>query len=109
MPRKKKIEEVAAPAVTPEVTPAAPAAQEAPAQAAVFDPKAPVEVPLDPHDATLAQLGGERIQNAQLHLQNRKNEFDALLTQIRAKYEENGKYTMTSIDLGRGTIVRALR
>lgn len=76
---------------------------------APVDPLAPVEVALEPHDAALAQLGSERIQNAQLHLQNRKNEFEGLLGQIRTKYEENGKYTMSSIDLGKGTITRALR
>jgi hypothetical protein len=75
----------------------------------VVDPFAPVEFALEPHDAALVQLGSERVQNAQLHLQNRKNEFDGLLTQVRAKYEENGKYTMTSIDIGRGVIIRNLR
>ena len=73
-----------------------------------IDPLAPVEVALEPQDATVVQLASERLQNAQLHLQNRQNELNSLLGQVRAKYEESGKYVMSSIDLGKATIVRAL-
>jgi hypothetical protein len=42
-------------------------------------------------------------------MQNRQNELNGLLGQVRAKYEEAGKYTMSSIDIGRGVIVRTAR
>lgn len=79
------------------------------AELAPVDPFAPVEVALEPQDATIVQLASERLQNAQLHLQNRQNELNNLLGQVRAKYEEAGKYTMSSIDLSKATVVRALR
>jgi hypothetical protein len=97
-PAAKATPKAAAPAdVQPEVQPEQP-----------IDPLAPVEVALEPQDATIVQLASERLQNAQLHLQNRQNELNSLLGQVRAKYEEGGKYTMSSIDLGKATIVRAL-
>lgn len=86
-----------------------PAAVEAPPAPVVVDPMAPVEVALHPHDAALVQLANERVANAQLHLQNRKTEFETLLTQVRAKYEEGGKFVMTKIDVARGVITRQAR
>lgn len=64
------------------------------------------EMALDQHEAALAQLGQERIVNAQLHLQNRQKELEGLLMQLKAKYEEGGKFVMTHIDIPRGVITR---
>lgn len=88
---------------------AVPAPQAEPQAEPQVDPFAPVEVALDPNDAVIVQLASERLQNAQLHMQNRQNELNGLLGQVRTKYEEAGKYTMSSIDLGKATIIRALR
>jgi hypothetical protein len=88
---------------------AVPAPQAEPQAEPQVDPFAPVEVALEPNDAVIVQLASERLQNAQLHLQNRQNELNGLLGQVRTKYEENGKYAMSSIDLGKATIIRALR
>jgi hypothetical protein len=84
-----------------------------PAIAAVVDPLAPVEVALEPQDATVFQLGHSRLQSAQLqvqvaqlHAQNRQNEFNSLLNQVQVKYQEGGKFVMTSIDIDRGVVVR---
>lgn len=84
-------------------------AEPVPTPEPVLDPFAPVEVALEPNDAVIVQLASERLQNAQLHMQNRQNELNGLLGQVRTKYEEAGKYTMSSIDLGKATIIRALR
>jgi len=64
------------------------------------------ELHLEASETLAVQLGNERILNAQLHLQNRRNEFDQLVVQLRAKYEEGGKFVMTSLDIGQGVIVR---
>jgi len=104
MAKPKKLQTVANPGAEAPVAVAA--IEETPVPT---DPYAVVEFAFDPHDATLVQLSHERIQNAQLHLQNRKNEFEALLAQARAKYEENGKYVMSSIDVARGVGGRVLR
>jgi hypothetical protein len=77
------------------------------------EPAAPAlangEFAIEPGDAVIVQLANERLMNAQLHMQNRQNELNSLLAQVRAKYEEAGKYTMSSIDIGRGVIVRTPR
>jgi hypothetical protein len=104
MAKPKKPQAVAAPVAEAPVAVAA--IEETPVPA---DPYAVTEFVLDPHDATLVQLSQERIQNAQLHLQNRKNEFEGLLAQVRTKYEEGGKFTMSTIDVARGVGGRALR
>lgn len=85
-----------------------PAAESEQALAPV-DPLAPVTLSLAQDDAMKVQLAHERLQNASLHLQNRRAEFEALVGQVRAKYEEGSKYTMSSINLDNATIVRALR
>jgi len=77
-----------------------------PAPVANQGPPGQAEVGLDQHEAALAQLGQERIVNAQLHLQNRQKELEGLLMQLKAKYEEGGKFVMTHIDIPRGVITR---
>lgn len=86
-------------------SPKAPPAAAAPAAPAAL---AGNEFAIEAQDATIVQLAEERLQNAQLHAQNRKNERDSLLEQVRTKYQEGGKYVMTSIDIGRGVIERHL-
>jgi|SRR3972149_1889224 len=70
------------------------------------DPSAPITLSLEPNDGVKVQLAHERLQNAQLHLQNRQNELNSLIAQVRVKYEEGGKYLLTSINLDTATIVR---
>lgn len=84
---------------------------------------APLEVALEQQDLLIVQLAAERLQNARLllqgreqeieslklQLQNRQNDLTSLIGQVRVKYEVNGQYTMTSIDLDKGTVVRAPR
>jgi 3-oxoacyl-ACP reductase-like protein len=90
---------------SPKAPPAAAPAAAAPAAPAAL---ASDEFAIEAQDATIVQLAEERLQNAQLHAQNRKNERDSLLEQVRTKYQEGGKYVMTSIDIGRGVIERHL-
>jgi len=68
----------------------------------------PVEVPMDPHDVVLVQLASERLQNAQLHMQNRQGELTALVAQLRPKYEDGG-HTVQTIDIARGVLTRMPR
>jgi len=92
--------------------PAAPtpqAATAAPAPAPGTAPTPPpgsVEVVLAREDSVSAQLAQERILNAQLHLQNRQRELEGVLGQIKAKYEEGGRFALTAIDIPRGVITR---
>jgi hypothetical protein len=105
MPRKK-IGTPAPATVVSEESVAAVVASPAPQAAPQAAPPGQAELGLDQHEAALAQLGQERITNAQLHLQNRQKELEGLLMQLKGKYEDGGKFRMTHIDIPRGVITR---
>lgn len=93
----KPAEETKSEASPPAENGAAPATNGAPVSNAI-------EQPLTREEAMLAQLGQERILTAQLQLTARQKEFEGSLMGIKARYEGDGRFAMTAIDIPRGVI-----
>lgn len=70
-------------------------------------PPQPFEQALPVADATLVQLGQERILNAQLQLSARQRELEGTLMTLKSRYELDGRFAMTGIDIPRGVITLA--
>lgn len=64
------------------------------------------EFPLDENSALAIQLGQSRLNEANLAVQLRQREMETTLTAVRTKYEEGGRYTVTSVNFQKMVVIR---
>lgn len=64
------------------------------------------EIPLDDTSALTLQLAQSRMNEAQLALQLRQREAEALVNAVKTRYEEGGRYVVTMIKLDKLVIER---
>jgi hypothetical protein len=67
------------------------------------------EMPLDETSALEIQLAQSRLNEAQLAVQLRQREMEAVLSKVRIKYEENGKFEMKGINFQKMVVVRTTK
>lgn len=64
------------------------------------------EVQLAEAEALHAALAQERVTSAQLALEGRQRELASLITILRDRYEEGGRYQLVGLDVARGVVTR---
>ena len=64
------------------------------------------DVTLEQAEALAVALASERVGSAQLALDARRRDLSDAILALRAKYEDAGKYEVTSLDVARGVLVR---